>query len=169
MNQDFRIVFVCVAIGTTLAATALAGNAGSLHKVEPLWVDGAPGVTQPGGRCSRPVSLLDIYPTLIELCDLMPKPEMEGTSLVPLLRNPKAKSKRAVVTTWLQNNHAVRSERWRYIRYKDGSEELYDHKNDPDEFVNLAGLKKYDSVKKELAAWIPKVNVTEHRASRKTK
>ena len=43
MNRDFRIVFVCVVIGTTLAATALAPNTGSLHKVEPLWVDGAPG------------------------------------------------------------------------------------------------------------------------------
>jgi len=128
-----------------------------------------PGVTKPAGRCSRPASLLDVYPTLVELCSLTPKPELEGTSLVPLLRNPRAPSKRAVVTTWLQNNHAVRSERWRYIRYKDGSEELYDHKNDPDEFVNLAGLKKYDSVKDELAAWIPKVNVTGIGAPGKTK
>jgi arylsulfatase A-like enzyme len=118
----------------------------------------APGVTHPGGRCSRPVSLLDIYPTLIELCGLQPKSELEGRSLVPLLVDPRARWDRPAVTTWRPNNHAVRSERWRYIRYHDGSEELYDHEKDPDEFTNLARDKQYEAVKKELAGWLPKIN-----------
>jgi len=118
----------------------------------------APGITRPGGRCDRPVSLLDIYPTLLELCGLKPKPELEGHSLVPLLRNPQTPSERAVVTTWHPNNHAVRSEHWRYIRYYDGSEELYDHRIDPDEHTNLTGDGRYKSIKRELATWLPKVN-----------
>lgn len=71
MNRDFRIVFVCVVIGTTLAATALAGNAGSLHKVEPLWVDGAPG-TKGSEDGDRPT--LTIY--------LPPKEKATGTGVV---------------------------------------------------------------------------------------
>ena len=70
--------------------------------------------------------MLDIYPTLIELCGLSEKPELEGRSLVPLLKNPKAKWDRPALTTHGRNNHSLRSERFRYIRYSDGTEELYD-------------------------------------------
>ncbi len=62
------------------------------------------------------------------------------------------------ITTWGERNHAVRTERWRYIRYRNGDEELYDHTNDPDEFTNLAGNENYDSLKKKLSAHLPKVN-----------
>jgi len=118
----------------------------------------APGVTPAGGRCGRPVSLLDIYPTLVELAGGKPAPELEGRSLVPLLRNPQAPSDRAVVTTWL-DSHAVRSERWRYIRYADGSEELYDHQADPGESINLAGKKEFLDIKAGLAARLPEVKI----------
>jgi len=118
----------------------------------------APGVTQPGAKCHRPVSLLDIYPTLVDLAGLSPLEQLEGTSLVPYLENPNLQNDRAVITTWKYNNHSVRSDRWRYIRYQDGTEELYDHENDSDEFTNLAGRAEYKSVKKELAKWLPKIN-----------
>lgn len=118
----------------------------------------APGVTWEGTHCSQPVNLLDIYPTLVELASHEPRPELEGQSLLPLLKNPRLETGRAVVTTYGQNNHAVRSERWRYIRYHDGSEELYDHQSDPDEYTNLASLKSYKNIKKELAAWLPRIN-----------
>ena len=118
----------------------------------------APGVTRPGGTCPRPVSLLDIYPTLVELSGGKPGPSLEGTSLVPLLRDPRAASSRAVVTTWLQH-HAVRSERWRYIRYGDGSEELYDHEGDPGEFTNLAGKTELAATRRQLARWLPQVKI----------
>src|SRR5262249_22442067 len=118
----------------------------------------APGVTSPNQRCDRAVNLLDIYPTMIDLCGLPAKQGLEGASLMPLLKDPKAKWDRPSITTHGRNNHAVRSERWRYIRYADGSEELYDHDADPLEWKNLAKDAPYDKVKQELAAHLPKVN-----------
>ena len=66
-----------------------------------------------------------------------------------------------MITTHGRNNHSVRSERWRLIRYSDGTEELYDHQSDPMEWTNLAGDPKHAAVKNKLAAWLPKVNVPE--------
>jgi choline-sulfatase len=115
----------------------------------------APGVTTPASRCSRPVSLMDIYPTLVELCELPPRSGLEAASLAPLLRNPQSGWERPAVTTYLRGNHSVRSERWRYIRYRDGSEELYDHWNDELEWHNLADKPEYHTIKQELARWLP--------------
>jgi arylsulfatase A-like enzyme len=118
----------------------------------------APGMTKAGSQCAQPVNLLDIYPTLVELAGHDPRPELEGQSILPLLKNPHMETGRAVVTTYGRNNHGVRSTRWRYIRYHDGSEELYDHRSDPDEYSNLAGREEYKDVTQELAAWLPKIN-----------
>lgn len=98
----------------------------------------APGITRAGSRCQQPVSLADLYPTLIDLCGLQAKPELDGVSLVPLLRNPEAAWDRPALMTYQRGNHAVRDQRWRYIRYADGTAELYDHQNDPNEWHNLA-------------------------------
>ena len=111
-----------------------------------------------GQRCNQPVSLLDIFPTLIELCDLEKPKKLDGNSLVPLLREPQRDTERAVVTTHNYMNHSVRSLHWRYIRYAGGGEELYDHRIDPHEFNNLAKDEKHSSVKKELARWLPRIN-----------
>lgn len=111
-----------------------------------------------GLRSGRTVSLLDLYPTLVELCSLPSKEGLEGQSLVPLLNDPGAQWKRPVVTTHGRNNHAVRSERWRYIRYEDGSEELYDHDKDPFEWTNLANRADLAGVKEEHKRWLPTVN-----------
>lgn len=121
----------------------------------------APGVTKPGGRCSRQVSLIDVYPTLCDLAGLPLRPELEGVSLRPLLRDPSAAWERPVVTTYFRNNHAVRSERWRYIHYEDGTEELYDHAVDAQEWSNLAAKPEYAAIKRELARWLPTVNAAE--------
>jgi len=118
----------------------------------------APGVTQPDGRCNEATELLDIYPTLVDLCDLEPCDELEGMSLRSLLENPKANRERPAVTTHRRGNHSVRDERWRYIRYKDGTEELYDHKKDELEWTNLADKKEYTNVKRSLAQWLPEKN-----------
>jgi len=72
-----------------------------------------PGITPEGAHCSQPVSLLDIYPTLIQLAGCEPRLELEGQSLLPLLKNPQLETGRAVVTTYGQNNHGVRALRWR--------------------------------------------------------
>jgi arylsulfatase A-like enzyme len=119
----------------------------------------APGVTKPNGRCPRTVSFMDIYPTLADLCELPVGEHLSGKSLRPLLENPQAPWERPAITTHGRNNHAVRSERYRYIRYSDGTEELYDHENDPMEWTNLAGNTEMAAVKQELGKWLPKENV----------
>ncbi len=116
----------------------------------------APGVSG-GQACERTVNLLDLYPTLIDLCGLEAK-KLDGASLAPLVRNPRAAWDRPSLTTHGRNNHSVRSERWRYIRYADGSEELYDHDQDPREYKNLASDPRHASVKDELAKWLPQTN-----------
>ncbi len=121
----------------------------------------APGITKAGHRCDSPVGLLDIYPTLIELCQLEKRKELEGVSLLPLLKNPNAKWERPALTTHGKNNHSLRSKRWRYIQYADGSEELYDHENDKMEWDNLANNKKHRQVIKNLAQWLPALNVND--------
>jgi len=98
----------------------------------------ATGITQPGSRCDRPVDLSVLYPTLLDLCGLPKDPKCDGASVVPLLRNPNAKWNHPALMSYMRGNHAVRSDRWRYIRYADGSEELYDHESDPHEWNNLA-------------------------------
>lgn len=120
----------------------------------------APGHTRPGTRSGRTVSLLDLYPTLVELCDLPAKAELEGQSLVPLLDDPNAPWSHPAITTQGRNNHAARNERWRYIRYEDGSEELYDHDADPHEWTNLAGSSNPEAVaaKATLARALPQRN-----------
>jgi arylsulfatase A-like enzyme len=118
----------------------------------------APGLSKAGGISQRTVNLLDIYPTLAELCNLPNKKELEGNSIVPLLKNPSTAWAHASLTTHGYKNHAVRTEKWRYIRYEDGSEELYDHEKDPQEWKNLAKDARFASVKAELAKSLPDVN-----------
>ena len=105
--------------------------------------------------CQRPVSLIDIYPTLIDLCGLPKRKGLDGQSLKPLLENPERKWERPAVITYGLNNHAIQTERWRYIRYRDGGQELYDHDRDPHEWTNLVSIPKYSSVKSELANSLP--------------
>lgn len=118
----------------------------------------APGITQSGGRCSAPVSLLDVFPTLAELCGVPLPKELEGQSLVSLLKNPQSARAEPAVMTWGPNAHAVRDARWRYIRHADGSEELYDHDTDPREWTNLATQSGHTEVKTRLAQSLPKKN-----------
>jgi arylsulfatase A-like enzyme len=124
---------------------------GSAHV--PLVMAG-PGIAQ-GQTSTRPVSLLDLYPTLIELAGQPAKPGLDGTSIVPLLRNPSAEWTRPALTTKGFKNHALRTERWRYIRYADGSEELYDHDADPLEQVSVASKPELGATIEELQKWLP--------------
>jgi len=107
------------------------------------------------------VSLLDIFPTLVSLSGGSVFPQMEGISLAPILQNPDASREEPAITTFHYNNHSIRTERWRYIKYNNGDEELYDHNNDPDEFYNLANLPGYREIIKDLSSWPPKVNFEE--------
>ncbi len=119
----------------------------------------APGVTAAGSRSAASVSLLDLYPTLAELAGLDPPEHLQGHSLLPLLQNPGAEWPHVAITTHLFGNHAVRTRDHRYIRYRDGGEELYDHRNDPQEWRNLASSPTHAELKSRLASHLPKVNL----------
>lgn len=127
----------------------------------------APGVTNAGESCTRPVNLLDLYPTLNELCELPNKQSLEGVSFVPLLKNVDKKWKRPSLTTMGRNRHSLRSEQYRFIQYEDGSEELYDHYNDSNEIVNLANKPEYEKVLADFRKHLPKVNVSGIEAYKK--
>lgn len=117
-----------------------------------------PGMTKPNTICQRPINLLDIYPTLNELCGLgAPVQDLDGHDIVPLLKNPDSDWKYPSVTTYLKDNYAVRDERYRYIQYNDGSCELYDHLTDENEYINLMNSNpdKYKDVIKKLKNCIP--------------
>lgn len=113
-----------------------------------------PGIAK-NARCGRPAELLDLYPTLIDLLGLPPRDELEGLSLKSQLKDADAPRDRPAITTHNHDNHGVRSERWRYIRYADGSQELYDMRNDPNEWHNLAGDSRYAKVIDEHRRWLP--------------
>lgn len=120
----------------------------------------APGKFTAGNVCAEAVSLLDIYPTLNELCGIPSSAELDGVSLTPLLQNPHQTTGRAVVITQGFQNHAVRSDHWRYIRYADDFEELYDQQADPKNFTNLARNPAYAAIKRELAFHLPQANAS---------
>ena len=84
------------------------------------------------------MGLIDLYPSLTALNDVNSPDELDGVSLEALLRNPQAKTGRGLLTQFDEGNTSLRTERWRYIRYADGSEELYDMQKDPHEWDNLA-------------------------------
>ncbi|MBS0209382.1 MAG: sulfatase [Planctomycetes bacterium] len=117
-----------------------------------------PGVSG-GARCAGPVELLDMYPTLVELCGLTRRDDLEGHSLAPQLKDAQASRPWPAITSHNQGNHAVRTDRWRYIRYADGSQELYDMQADPREWTNLAARPEHAKVISELSRWLPKVDV----------
>ena len=128
------------------------------------------GASSVGQRCSRPVSLLDLYPTLIELCGLPRRDGLDGRSIAPLVRDPQAKWPYPAVIThsphWHGPNHAVRSERYHYIHYSDGGEELYDVLQDPNQWKNLAADARYKAVREELGKWLPRTNAPHYREKR---
>lgn len=115
----------------------------------------APGVTTASSSCSRPVDFMSIYPTLCELAHIDVPAHVEGQSIVSLLKNPSSEWQGVALTTYGRGNHAVRTDRWRYIRYADGSEELYDHRDDPYEWKNVASTPDLAAVKTELAKVMP--------------
>ncbi len=123
-----------------------------------LVIAGPEGVAK-NQLCDRPVSLIDLYPTLLEMCGLPFRDDLDGQSLVPLLKNPEMNWERPVLTTFGYQNHAVRTDRWRYIRYNDGGEELYDHHNDPHEWMNLVPVEIFQPVIDKMKKELPAINV----------
>lgn len=156
--EDNTIVVVWGDHGWHLGEKGLSGK-------NSLWARGTkvplifagPGVTA-GQRCHRPAELLDIYPTLVELCGLPPVPShvLEGLSLAPQLRDAQAPRERPAITSHNQGNYGIANERWRYIRYVDGAEELYDLVADPHEWTNV--VKEHPEVVREMRSWLPRID-----------
>lgn len=110
-----------------------------------------PGMTTPGARCERTVNLLDLYPTLLDLAGLPANEQNEGHSLVPLLKDPLSTWGYPSLTQMGEGRNSLRTERFRYLRYEDGGEELYDHQADPMEWRNLSNDPAYAKQREELA------------------
>jgi len=128
----------------------------------------APGITRPGTKCNKPISLIDIYPTVIDLCGLPGEPNAEtnqqpldGHSIKPFLLDPVNGTwdgpDVALTAIYSQDekqgqvrHFSVRSEDFRYTLYSNDAEELYDHRNDPHEWTNLAKDRNYSDVKRRL-------------------
>jgi arylsulfatase A-like enzyme len=113
------------------------------------FVVAGPGI-RAGTKSGKPVGLIDLYPTLCELGGVSAPAGLDGVSLKPLLDDPDSEWDRPAFTTFEMGDLSVRTEHWRYIRYPDGTEELYDHKVDPNEWENLAQDENYSDVRKRL-------------------
>ena len=118
-----------------------------------------PGISK-SVSCNEPVELLDVYPTLLDLCKLPARHDLEGHSLLAQIKDPEAKRSWPAITSHNKGNHAVRTTRWRYIHYADGSEELYDMEHDPNEWTNLANDQQYHDTIIDLRKWLPKIDVS---------
>ncbi len=113
-----------------------------------------PGIDS-GLATKEPASLIDIYPTLVELCQLSENPHLEGISLAPQLDNPETPREQPAITSSYFGNHSIRTRDWRLIVYEDGAKELYDHRNDQDEFHNLAADRAHQETIERLSQWLP--------------
>ena len=130
-----------------------------------LWEEGTrvplifngPGI-RPGQTIGEPVELLDLYPTILDLAGLKPNPANEGKSLTPALRGEPMPEDSTAIVTYGRNNHSVISPGWHYIRYEDGSEELYDRNQDPHAFRNVAGDPAFSGIKAALKERLPQQN-----------
>jgi arylsulfatase A-like enzyme len=134
----------------------------------PLLVS-VPGVTQGGAQCDGVVNLIDLYPTLVELCRLPANEANEGRSFAPLFRNPTTEWNRPTLTTQGFRNHSLTDGRYRYIRHGgrgEGAEELYDHADDPKEWNNLANQPGYEAIKERLRGFLPEHDQPDSPANR---
>ena len=120
-----------------------------------------PNKIQNGSTISQPISFIDLYPTIVEMCGLPKKENIDGVSFLPLLKNPNQEWNKPVLITLGKGNHAIRTKRWRYIQYFDGTNELYDHNLDPNEWNNISGLEENKNIILELRKSIPKTEKTQ--------
>ena len=120
--------------------------------VTPLIIK-APGMAA-GAECNRVVSLLDIYPTLLDLCNLPPNEMVRGRTLKPLLQDPTLEWDYPAFT-FHRESQSVQYGQLHHIAYSDGSEELYDHANDPNEWTNLVDDPAYSEELANLRGMSP--------------
>jgi len=122
----------------------------------PEGVAALPKGSKTGGETKNLTSLIDLYPTLTDLCDLPKRVDLDGESLIPILKNPDSTILRPIITTYDFGDYSVRYDNFHYIKYIDNSEELYNLELDPEEWTNLATDPQFKSIKVLLAGFIPK-------------
>lgn len=115
------------------------------------------------GDCNQPVSLIDLYRTVTELAGVDAPSYVDGESLVPQLDDPTKLISEPAITTWGRGNYSLRDARYRYTKYFDGGEELYDHQTDPQEWTNLADDPDHENVKQRLAQSLPQNEAPLHQ------
>lgn len=106
-------------------------------------------------RIYEPVSLLDIFPTILELGNVADAPVCDALSLAPFLACSDARRTLPAISTWGRGNHSIRLEHWRYTHYIDETQELYDQRSDPYEWTNLANDPNFEAVCARLNAFVP--------------
>lgn len=136
----------------------------------------APGIE--GGKVSKsPVGLVDLYPTLTELCDVKAPDNLQGQSLVGLMEDPLGEGRGWALSQVQRNQnkrrffgYSLRTPNWRYTRWDDGRDgaELYDHRNDPLEITNLAHLPAHKDQRQILDTLMDKAIATTFPADGKT-
>jgi arylsulfatase A-like enzyme len=107
-------------------------------------------------KITEPTSLIDIYPTLVDLCNLPARADLNGISLKPYLKEESELLDRPIITSYDQGDFSVRYKKWHYIKYVDDTEELYDLSKDPNEWYNLAESTDVKAIKLELELMLPK-------------
>ncbi len=125
-------------------------------RVPLIWV--APRLAKAGVKCEQAVDLMSIYPTICELTGVPIPKHVEGVSIRPLLTNPAAEWKTPALSTMLKGNHTVVNSDWRYIHYADGTEELYNERDDPHEWTNIVANAEVANIKAQLARYLPRTN-----------
>ena len=108
-----------------------------------------------GRKVDDGVSLINIYRTMAEFADLQPPKYVDGFSLVPQMKDPANPLPGPAICTWGRGNYTIRNKHWRYTRYYDGTEELYSHETDPEEWNNLAANPEFTDIRKQLRAQLP--------------
>ena len=132
-----------------------------------IWV--APGISTPNTICARSVDFMSIYPTLCALAGIQKPAHVVGENITPLLRDSKAPWSTPALCTFGYQNHAERSEQWRFIRYANGEEELYDEIADPYEWTNLANKPEHAAIKAELSRFFPMKNKPQVKSAKEVK
>lgn len=116
-----------------------------------------PDLRRGGSKCNKPIDMVNVFPTLVSLCGLPALDGLDGHDMTSLLRDPGGDWPWPAMSEIKTGHMAVRSQNWRYIRYRDGSEELYESSIDPYEWDNLANEPEYGEILEEHRKWVPPV------------